>query len=202
MDILDSYLKKNGCKIFKGKEAVEIYRNNRESFEEICGSAIYDTLDGFMDNDDEDDDIKLIIINSKEKPISVFYGTIEDNNLSSDYTCSSELSKGGVLLRFYALLLANKENNNIQTLTGGISGGIPALLSVDSAEAVNEKRKKLSEYHVKNGAIINGSTFIYNLSDVQVKIVEMFGQKSGGKRRKTKKNRKRSRKSLKRKTRK
>jgi hypothetical protein len=205
MDILDSYLKKNGCKIFKGKEALEIYRSNRESFEEICGSAIYDTLDGFMDNDDEDDDIKLIIVNSKEKPISVFYGTIENNNLSSDYTCSSELSKGGVLLRFYALLLANKENNNIQTLTGGISGGIPALLSVDSVEAVNEKRKKLSEYHVKNGAIINGSTFIYNLSDVQVKIVEMFGQKSGGQRRKTKKNRKRkrrARKSLKRKTRK
>jgi hypothetical protein len=70
-------------------------------------------------------------------------------------------------------------------------------------EAVNEKRKKLSEYHVKNGAIINGSTFIYNLSDVQVKIVEMFGQKSGGQRRKTKKHRKRkrrARKSLKRKT--
>lgn len=202
MDILDSYLKKNGCKIFKGKEAVEIYRSNRESFEEICGSAIYDTLDGFMDNDDEDDDIKLIIVNSKEKPISVFYGTIEDTHLSSDYTCSSELPKGGVLLRFYALLLANKENNSIQSLTGGISGGIPALLSVDSTEAINEKRKKLSEYHVKNGAIINGSTFIYNLSDVQLKIVEMFGQKSGGKRRKTKKNRKRSRKSLKRKTRK
>lgn len=203
MYILDSYLKKNGCKIFKGKEALEIYRSNRESFEEICGSAIYDTLDGFMDNDDEDDDIKLIIVNSKEKPISVFYGTIEHNNLSSDYTCSSELSKGGVLLRFYALLLANKENNNIQSLTGGISGGIPALLSVDSVEAVNEKRKKLSEYHVKNGAIINGSTFIYNLSDVQVKIVEMFGQKSGGQRRKTKKHRKRkrrARKSLKRKT--
>ena len=67
MDILDSYLKKNGCKIFKGKEALEIYRSNRESFEEICGSAIYDTLDGFMDNDDEDDDIKLIIVNSKEE---------------------------------------------------------------------------------------------------------------------------------------
>ena len=68
MDILESYLKKNGCKIFKGEEALEIYRNNRGSFEEICGSAIYDTLDGFMDNDDEDDDIKLIIVNSKEKP--------------------------------------------------------------------------------------------------------------------------------------
>jgi hypothetical protein len=205
MDILESYLKKNGCKIFKGEEALEIYRNNRGSFEEICGSAIYDTLDGFMDNDDEDDDIKLIIVNSKEKPISVFYGTIEDNHLSSDYTCSSELPKGGVLLRFYALLIANKENNSIQSLTGGISGGIPALSSVDSMEAVNEKRKKLSEYHIKNGAIINGNKFIYNLPDVQVKIVEMFGKKSGGKKNNKTKNRKgkrRARKSLKRKTRK
>ena len=205
MDILESYLKKNGCKIYKGKEAVEIYRENRVTFEKICGSAIYDTLDGFMDNDDEDDDIKLIIVNSKEKPISVFYGTIEleDNYLSSDYTCSSELPKGGVLLRFYALLLANEENNSIQSLTGGISGGIPALLSVDSRDIVDKKRKKLSEYHIKNGATINGNTFIYNLSDVKVKIVEMFGGKSGGKKnKKTKKNRKRkikTRKSLKRK---
>jgi hypothetical protein len=205
MDVLESYLKKNGCKIFKGQEAVEIYRSNRVSFEGICGSAIYDTLDGFMDNDDEDDDIKLIIVNNEEKPISVFYGTIEDNYLSSDYTCSSELPKGGLLLRFYALLLANKENNSIQKLTGSISGGIPALLSVDSTDIVNEKRKKLSDYHIKNGAIVNGNIFIYNLSDVLVKIVEIFGQKSGGKRRKTKKNRKgkkRARKSLKRKTRK
>ena len=57
----------------------------------------------------------------------------------------------------------HKENNSIQSLTGGISGGIPALLSVDSKEAVNEKRKKLSEYHIKNGSIINGNKFIYNL---------------------------------------
>ena len=206
MDILESYILKNGCKIYKGKEAVEIYRKNRETFEEICGSVIYDTLDGFMDNDDEDDDIKLIkliIVNSKEKPISVFYGTIEDNHLTSDYTCSSELPNGGVLLRFYALLLANKENDSIQSLTGGISGGIPALLSVDSKDIVDEKRKKLIEYHIKNGATINGNTFIYNLSDVKVKIVEMFGGKSGGKKiKKTKKNRKRkmrTRKSLKRK---
>lgn len=205
MNILESYLKKNGCKIFKGEEAVEIYRNNKVSFEGICGSSIYDTLDGFMDDDEEDNNIKLIIVNNKERPISVFYGTIEDNHLSSDYTCSSELPKGGLLLRFYALLLANKENNSIQNLTGGISGGIPAILPTDSTEAVNEKRKKLSDYHIKNGAIINGNIFIYNLSDVQLKIVEIFGQKSGGQRRKTKKNRKgkrRAKKSFKRKTRK
>jgi hypothetical protein len=203
MDILESYLKKNGCKIFSGKEAVEIYRSNRENFEEICGSTIYDTLDDFMgyddDNDDNDDIITLIIVNNKGNPISVFYGTIEDNYLSSDYTCSSELPKGGALLRFYALLIANKENNNIQSLTGGISGGIPAILFTDSAAVVNEKRKKLSEYHVKNGAIINDNKFIYNLTDVQVKIVEMFGQTHGGQRRKTKKYRKnKRRKSLKR----
>lgn len=176
MDILESYLEKNDCKIYKGKEALKIYRYNRDTFEEICGSAIYDTLDGFMDNNDEDDIIKLIICNSKEKPISVFYGTIEleENYLSSDYTCSSELPKGGVLLRFYALLLANEKNNSIQSLIGGISGGIPALLSVDSKDIVEEKREKLREYHIKNGATINDNKFIYNLSDVKVKIVEMF----------------------------
>jgi hypothetical protein len=146
MDILQDYLDRNGYKILRGKEATDVYIENREKIKKICGSTIFDTLDDFMSDDDEDDDvIKLLIVNREGNPTSVFYGTIEDGHLSSDYTCSYKLPKGGILLRFYALLLANKKNPDITSLTGGISGGIPAIEETDSRE--EEKKKK--EVNVK-----------------------------------------------------
>lgn len=193
MDILQDYLHRNGYKILKGREATDAYKSNREKFLEICGETIFGTLDGFMEDYDDDDIIKLLIVNREEKPSSVFYGTIEDGHLSSDYTCSSELPKGGVLLRFYALLLANQINPDITSLTGGISGGIPAIKSDDSSEVIEEKTERLRNYHINNGATVEDDKFTYKLPSIRARIVEIFGMR-GGKSKKRNKSKKKMRK--------
>jgi hypothetical protein len=194
MDTLELYLKHHRCKIFKNKEALDVYRlhkeTNKKTVEEMCGSIIFDTLDGVFENEDEENVIKLLIVNKEEKPISVFYGTIEGNQLSSDYTCSTELPNGGALLRFYALFLANKENGKIQSVTGGISGGIPPLSSDDSEAEVDAKKTKLRNYHFSRGATIDGDTFQYTISYVVTKIPEMFRVRGGKRHTKTRKTRK------------
>ena len=191
MDTLELYLEHHRCKIFKNKEALDVYRLHKEKVGKICGSIIFDTLDGVFESEDEENVIKLLIVNKEEKPISVFYGTIEGNQLSSDYTCSTELPNGGALLRFYALFLANKENGKIQSVTGSISGGIPPLSSDDSEVEVRAKKTKLRNYHFSKGATIDGDTFQYTMSDVVTKIPEMFRVRGGKRHTKTRKTRKR-----------
>ena len=191
MDILQDYLHRNDYKILTGKEATDIFMSNKEKFEEICGETIFDGLEAFIGSKGPDI-IKLLILNNSGMPVSVFYGTIEDGHLSSDFTCSSELPKGGILLRFYALLLANENNPVVTSLTGGISGGIPALNLEDSREEHNEKRKKLRKYHIDNGASVEDDKFTYNLPDVQTKIAEIFGGGGGKKRNKSKRKRNKS----------
>ena len=191
MDILQDYLHRNDYKILTGKEATDIFMSNKEKFEEICGETIFDGLEAFIGSKGPDI-IKLLILNNSGMPVSVFYGTIEDGHLSSDFTCSSELPKGGILLRFYALLLANENNPGVTSLTGGISGGIPALNLEDSREEHNEKRKKLRKYHIDNGASVEDDKFTYNLPDVQTKIAEIFGGGGGKKRNKSKRKRNKS----------
>ena len=172
------------------------YTKNSDNFKEICGETIFDGLEAFIGTEGPDI-IKLLILNNSGIPVSVFYGTIEDGHLSSDFTCSSELPKGGILLRFYALLLANQINPDITSLTGGISGGIPALNLEDSREEHNEKREKLRKYHIDNGASVEDDKFTYNLASVQAKIVEIFGKGGGKKRNKSKRKRTRRYKQLK-----
>ena len=191
MDILQDYLHRNDYKILTGKEATDIFMSNKEKFEEICGETIFDGLEAFIGSKGPDI-IKLLILNNSGMPVSVFYGTIEDGHLSSDFTCSSELPKGGILLRFYALLLANENNPGVTSLTGGISGGIPALNLEDSREEHNEKRKKLRKYHIDNGASVEDDKFTYNLPSVQAKIAEIFGGGGGKKRNKSKRKRNKS----------
>ena len=191
MDILQDYLHRNDYKILTGKEATDIFMSNKEKFEEICGETIFDGLEAFIGSKGPDI-IKLLILNNSGMPVSVFYGTIEDGHLSSDFTCSSELPKGGILLRFYALLLAKQINPDITSLTGGISGGIPALNLEDSREEHNEKRKKLRKYHIDNGASVEDDKFTYNLPSVQAKIAEIFGGGGGKKRNKSKRKRNKS----------
>ena len=188
MDILQEYLDRNGYTILRGKEATSIFMSNKEKFEKICGETIFDGLEAFIGSKGPDI-IKLLILNNSGMPVSVFYGTIEDGHLSSDFTCSSELPKGGILLRFYALLLANEKNPVVTSLTGGISGGRPALKLEDSREEENEKREKLRKYHIDNGASVEDDKFLYNLPDVQAKIVEIFGRRGGKKRNKSKRKR-------------
>ena len=191
MDILQDYLHRNDYKILTGKEATDIFMSNKEKFEEICGETIFDGLEAFIGSKGPDI-IKLLILNNSGIPVSVFYGTIEDGHLSSDFTCSSELPKGGILLRFYALLLANEKNPVVTSLTGGISGGIPALKLEDSREEENKKREKLRKYHIDNGASVEDDKFTYNLPDVQTKIVEIFGRRGGKSRNKSKRKRNKS----------
>ena len=129
------------------------------------------------------DIIKLLIIKEgTEEPVSVFYGNIEDNQLSSDYTCSSQLVKGGALLRFYALLVANERTEgNVTQLTGGISGGIPPINDTDITIVANEKKERLRNYHEKLGATLSEdrTEFTYNLPDVMNKINEIFKKLQG-----------------------
>jgi hypothetical protein len=179
--ILLNYLHKYGYNIQEGTTAVSIYENNRDKFEKICGNNIFNTLDDFFTDNDDYNDLKYILIDSTGEPTSIFIGTMNDDFISSDYTCSSKLPKGGTLLRFYALLSANEKNKNITKLTGGISGGIPAINENDSKEYEIEKRLKLKKYHLSNGAIVNDNEFVYNLDDVKRKIIELFGKNVGGK---------------------
>ena len=191
MELLQEYLDKNGYRIIIGDEVTGIFISNKKKFEKICGETIFDGLDAFIGTEGHNI-IKLLILNNSGIPVSVFYGTIEDGHLSSDFTCSSELPKGGILLRFYALLLANQINPDITSLTGGISGGIPALNLEDSREEHNEKREKLRKYHIDNGASVEGDKFTYNLPSVQAKIAEIFGGGGGKKRNKSKRKRNKS----------
>jgi hypothetical protein len=191
MEILQEYLDRNGYTIIIGDEATDIFMSNKKKFEKICGETIFDGLEAFIGTEGPDI-IKLLILNNSGIPVSVFYGTIEDGHLSSDFTCSSELPKGGILLRFYALLLVNENNPGVTSLTGGISGGIPALNLEDSREEHNEKRKKLRKYHIDNGASVEDDKFTYNLPSVQAKIAEIFGGGGGKKRNKSKRKRNKS----------
>ena len=191
MDILQEYLDRNGYTIIIGDEVTGIFISNKKKFEKICGETIFDGLDAFIGTEGHNI-IKLLILNNSGIPVSVFYGTIEDGHLSSDFTCSSELPKGGILLRFYALLLANEKNPVVTSLTGGISGGIPALKLEDSREEENKKREKLRKYHIDNGASVEDDKFTYNLPDVQTKIAEIFGGGGGKKRNKSKRKRNKS----------
>jgi len=196
MELLQEYLDKNGYRILRGKEAKNAYKKNSDNFKEICGEFIFGTIDGYITTynaANDVDDIILLLVNREGKATSIFYGNVHHDILTSDYTCSSELPKGGMLLRFYALLTANENNPGVTSLTGGISGGIPAIKSTDSEELVNEKRKKLQKYHTDNGATVEDDKFTYNLPAVQAKIVEIFG-KRGGKKRKTKRRGKKNKK--------
>jgi hypothetical protein len=187
METLNNYLAVKGYSIVEGSAATAIFVDNKDKFEKICGLNIFTTLDDFM-SDEESDDIKLVIINNETRePTSVFLGSIDDEILHSDYTCSHQIHNGGVLLRFYALLLAHQRDQKIVNLEGGISGGIPAIEIGDSKEVVEEKKNRLKAYHNRNGARVNGDIFTYNLADVERKIVEKFAAQGGKAKRKTRK---------------
>ena len=192
MELLDTYLANNYCNLYRDEEAHEIYMKNITLCQEICGEQMSDQLDSLVETyvkDEEPEAILLLITNIENKPIAIFHGTIEDGKLTSNITCSTtELKKGGVLLRFYALLIANRLDPEITEIIGGIEGGIPPLMEDDSDEVIQKKQKKLHDYHFKNGATIYENKFTYKLGDVQDKIIELFTiTLSGGKKRKIKK---------------
>lgn len=198
MELLNAYLKNNGCKIYRDEDAHKIYERNKKLIHDICGPQMDVQLDSLVDSYDKDEDseaILLLITNFNDKPIAIFRGEISEGELSSDITCSNELKKGGVLLRFYALLIVNESRPEITKLTGGISGGIPPLKALEPHEVVVAKQKKLRDYHLSNGATIDGNIFTYRLDDVKNKIKELFSVTGGkNKKRKTKNKKKNTQK--------
>ena len=128
----------------------------------LCGDTIYDTIDGYLDDPDSNDIIKLII-NDKLDITGIFIGNIESDNdityMESSYTCSRPGGARGELLRYYALLEAHKQNNNIQSIRGSLSGGIPAKQDTDSIIVLQRKEEALLNYHIKRGATINEDSY-------------------------------------------
>ena len=165
-------------------------------FEYICGENIFITLEDFFTTKNKNY-IKYILLNNNNEVTSIFGGEIDNNNiLESSYTCSKEIPRGGLLLRFYALLQANNKNKNITKIIGGISGGIPSIQITDNPEDIERKKEVLINYHIKNGAIVydNNSKFEYTIDNIKLKIPELFQIKFGGKKRKTKKRKTQKRK--------
>ena len=178
-ELLYNYLQMNKYTAYFDKSAIPIFEKYKERIQKICGEIIYDTLEGiFMDDDESEDTIRIILCNSDSLPTSVFVGYMETDEeppyLESSYTCSSELKKGGALLRFLGLLVANKKNSSITTMTGGISGGIPAIKETDTIEQVNEKRERLARYHAELGAVVENKKFTYHLDKVLDNIPLIF----------------------------
>ena len=169
-EILYNYLKMNNYTAYFDTLAIPKFKEHEERIREICGEIIYDTLEGVFEDDDSDNVIKIILCNSDDLPTSVFVGYMETDEaepyLESSYTCSSELKIGGVLLRFLGLLVANKKNGSIKTMTGSISGGIPAIREDDTKEQAIIKHKRLIQYHINLNAEVKNSKFIYHLDKV------------------------------------
>ena len=196
-NILVDYIHKNNCKLVEGDNTVPIFNNYKEKISTICGGNIFETLEDYF-IDDEPNIIKYIIINDKNEPISIFAGSINDDTLDSEYTCSTSIKRGGLLLRFYALLSANEINPNVIFLKGGISGGIPSIIEGDTVDIITKKLERLKQYHIDNGAKIEGYNFTYNIDSVKQKINILFNSNTkGGRKTKTKKNRKYLKKSKK-----
>ena len=189
--ILINYLNHHEYTIISGKDATKVFKQNLGTFEDICGEIIFDTLEDFFVTNAKNY-VKLILLNRDNEVTSIFGGEInKDNILESSYTCSKEIPKGGVLLRFYALLTANDNNPRVTKMTGSIAGAIPPIQKEDSEETAQKKRDALVTYHIKNGANLydNDSKFEYNIDGAKSKIPELFIINAGGKKKSTKKRR-------------
>jgi hypothetical protein len=183
---LSNYIKSKGYEILHGIPARKKFRKSVDSrgkniFETICGQTIFETLEDFVDDDDS---IIYLLVNTKTAvATSIFVGYIEKDNkgelyLESSYTCSHLIPKGGVLLRYYALLQQNQLNDRVTRLHGSISGGIPPIEDGDDDSTILQKTARLKKYHEKNGATIDGSKFTYNIDEVIRSVDENFSDKA------------------------
>jgi hypothetical protein len=189
---LSNYINKNGYTILEGSEARKKFRESVESsenniFKEICGSIIYDTLGDFVF--DKNNIIYIIVKKNTQIPTSIFVGYIEKNEnededkdkdedfssyIESSYTCSHIIPSGGDILRCYAMVKQHAKNKNITELSGVISGGIPAIIEDDNIIIEMEKRERLKNYHIKNGAKIIDGKFYYTIESILRNIEEKY----------------------------
>jgi len=114
----------------------------------LCGDNIE------FDTTIDENSISLIVTNKKSNEIvGAFKGYISDDSqyIEDTITCANYKSLGEYM-RYYALLFEKLKNEKIKYITGGICGGIPAILDGDSYEKIIEK--KLLNYHIKRNAKI------------------------------------------------
>ena len=84
-------------------------------------------------------------------------------------------------MRYYGLLNVYENYPNIKILKGSASGGIPALHDKMTKSEENTSKERLKEYHIKRGASLIDSIFIYTLGTVLnnvVKIIEKGSKKT------------------------
>jgi len=139
----------------------------RKQIIKLCGETIGDTAGDFI----EDDDSICYFICENNTLKGLFIGFIEDNKLESAYTCSAGKARGE-LLRYFALLKLNTKNKKIITITGGISGGIPAIKDSDSPNTSKTKHDRLLKYHRNRGAMVKGDIFTYSLDTVKMNVAK------------------------------
>ena len=190
--ILLDYLKYQNSLVFFNNDTIDIFNNNKDTIGEICGRVIFDTLDGMFQTIDKNE-IRVILVNSlTQEPTSLFIGDIVENEdksfLESTYTCSRNIEKGGVLLRFLSFLIVNERNNSVNLMIGSASGGIPPLNDDDTDEESSEKKKKLIDYHINLGATVDGDIFTYKIDVVKQQILLLFKLSGGRKSKKKHKN--------------
>ena len=156
MEIIEKHFDK--YKILENEFAFQILNTTKykTEIERLCGPFI-------EFNVEKDENKIMIIIISNDIVIAAFQGYIEDDKIVDTITCAQQGNKLGEYLRYYALLKTNKTNKNVTKLTGGISGGIPALLETDTKEIIIEKQERLKKYHENRGALIEEKIFTYSL---------------------------------------
>ena len=157
------------------------YDNRTFDIDSLCGERISGTCNieylQTLYNDPEyvTDNIILLCINlENDEVVGLFVGTIEleDNLLESTYTCS-KIKGVGELLRYYGFLHIYNMYPTIKILTGSASGGIRALHNEMSTEEEEIAKDRLKQYHIKRGASLKESIFVYTWDTILRNVVQL-----------------------------
>ena len=187
--MIDTYLSKKGLKIID-------YDNRNFDIENLCGERISDTcnIEYLQSLYDDDEYIILLCINSKDEVLALFVGTIEldENFLESTYTCARKVQGIGEIMRYYGYLNVYDKYPNIKILKGSASGGIPALHDKMTKSEEEESKDRLKKYHIKRGASLIDSIFIYTWDTILKNVVKIIDR--GSKKKYNKKHTKKKRK--------
>lgn len=109
----------------------------------LCGEHMADSVEGMIDDDDEDI-IKYAIIDRSGTVVSILIGELNETSIDDLYRCKdmtmTDIS-GGEILLCYILLKYNMDNANIVTIKGGISGSIPPIDEKNDNPRLDNKNK-------------------------------------------------------------
>lgn len=186
--MIDTYLSKKDLKIIN-------YDNRSFDIENLCGERITEICDiEYLQSLYGDNEyIILLCVNSKDEVLALFVGTIEldENLLESTYTCARKISGIGEIMRYYGFLNIYNKYPNIKILKGSASGGIPALHDKMTKSEEDIAKDRLKKYHIKRGASLTESIFIYTWDTILKNVVKIVDK---GSKKKYKKNKKKYKK--------